>query len=494
MRVKQKLLVLGGGTAGWMTAALLNHHLDKQLFSVCLVESLDIGIIGVGEGSTPQLRTFFATLGIDEATWMKACNATFKNGIRFNQWTHGFTKNSYFHPFPSPTDRQTAGEFILNCHRRQQGQNAHCDPDSYFLTAQLSDSGKGPLIKPGNPALRLNYAYHFDSHLLGQFIRDQAVKGGVEYIQGTVSDVESLNQNRIAAIQLRDGQRLSADYFFDCSGFRGLLSQTHLKTPFVSFGENLFNNAAVALPTCAEKAPLAQTQATALQCGWAWHIPLRNRVGNGYVFSQDFCTADQAETELRRHLGMLDSDVEARHLKMKVGRVAETWVGNCVAVGLAQGFIEPLEATALHIAQDTIEKFVSAFTAGNYSSKHRAQFNQVINDRIDGIRDYIVCHYQVANREDSEYWRANKNNQIRSASLEQVLNVWRNGGDLTAEINRQNIAQYYPAVSWYCLLAGYHRFSRPVNIKSEAQPNEAIRAHIARLVNVFSDHSTLISN
>ncbi|MDM7860708.1 tryptophan 7-halogenase [Alteromonas sp. ASW11-36] len=494
MQAKLKLLVLGGGTAGWMTAALLNHHMDKQLFSVCLVESPDIGIIGVGEGSTPQLRTFFATLGIEEITWMKACNATYKNGIRFNQWTKGFSKNSYFHPFPSPTDRQTAGEFLVNCHQRQQGQTLHCDPDSYFLTAQLSEAGKGPLVAPGNPPLPLNYAYHFDSHLLGQFIRDLAVTRGVEHIQGTVAKVECEPNPAIHAIQLEDGQRLKADYFFDCSGFRSLLSQTHLQTPFIAFDDNLFNNAAVAIPTPVATAPLAQTQATALDCGWAWHIPLRNRAGNGYVYSRDFCSADEAETELRTHLGLLDSEVQAKHLQMKVGRVAQTWVGNCVAVGLSQGFIEPLEATALHIVQETIEQFISAFTAGNYTAEHRTQYNQIINARIDGIRDYIVCHYQVSNRVDTEYWRANTSNTTRSASLEQLLHVWRQGGDLTAEINRQNIAQYYPAISWYCLLAGYHHFSKALSSETATQPNEAISAHIARLVGVFSDHSTLITN
>jgi hypothetical protein len=177
------------------------------------------------------------------------------------------------------------------------------------------------------------------------------------------------------------------------------------------------------------------------------------------VYSSNFISADEAEVELRTKLGLLDSEMPARRLLMKVGRVEQHWAKNCLAVGLSQGFIEPLEATALHLVQETIESFVSAFTAGNYTAQHQAQFNQRINDRFDGIRDYISCHYKVNTRSDTNYWRANRENEHISDSLKHLLDCWDRGGDITTEIERQNIAAYYPAVSWHCLLAGYGRFA-----------------------------------
>lgn len=481
----RKILVVGGGTAGWMTTALLTKQLGSQGFEITLVESPDIGIIGVGEGSTPQLKTFFDSLGIAESEWMTASQATFKNGIRFNQWTQDKQKNSYFHPFPSITDRETAKAFLINCHQQQNSKIASPHPDNYFLAALLAEKGKSPKVHKGTSPLPLNYAYHFDSGLMGEFIKQFAIKNGVVHRSATVSSIELFENGNIQSVTIDNGESLAADYFFDCTGFRSLLMQKTLNEPFVSFSENLFNNAAIALPTRIDQSFKAQTTATALSNGWAWHIPLRHRTGNGYVFSTDYCSFDQAEIELRQHLGLLDADVETRKIKMKVGRCRNTWVKNCVAIGLSQGFIEPLEATALHIVQETVQNFISAFSAGNFTDQHKQQFNQVINARIDGIRDYIVCHYHASNRADSQYWRDNTNNSKRSDSLNALLKVWQNGGDLATEINRQQIGQYYPAISWYCLLAGYERFEQMISNKSAPQ----IQQHLEKLASLFVDHN-----
>lgn len=481
----RNLLVVGGGTAGWMTAALLNKQLGSHGFKVTVVESPDIGIIGVGEGSTPQLKTFFDTLDIAESEWMNASQATFKNGIRFNQWTQDKQKNSYFHPFPSITDRETAKAFLINCHQQQNGTVAAPHPDSYFLAALLAEQGKSPKVTPGNSPLPLNYAYHFDSGLMGEFIKKFALQNGVQHRSATVSSVDLHHNGDIASVRVENGEILTADYFFDCSGFRSLLMQQALKEPFIGFSENLFNNAAIALPTPIDQQLKAQTVATALSNGWAWHIPLKHRTGNGYVFSTEYCSFDQAETELREHLGLLDSNIDSRKIHMKVGRCRNTWVKNCVAIGLSQGFIEPLEATALHIVQETVQNFIGAFSAGQFSAMHQAQFNQVINARIDGIRDYIVCHFQASNRTDSRYWLDNINNTHRSDSLEALLAVWKSGGDLATEVNNQQIGQFYPAVSWYCLLAGYERFEHPISFNSDPR----IAQHLEKLSDVFVGHS-----
>ena len=204
-----------------------------------------------------------------------------------------------------------------------------------------------------------------------------------------------------------------------------------------------------------------------------------------------YCSPDSAERELKHHIDVND-DTEARHLRMNVGRCSETWVNNCVAVGLSQGFIEPLEATALHIVQETIQTFVSAFTAGSHTRQHQQQFNHVINARIDGIRDYIVCHYQMSNRNDSQYWRDNVSNSKRSDSLSMIMEVWRTGGDLSAEIQRQNIQHYYPVISWYCLLAGYDAFQTDIAPASALEAK--VQRHIDKLCGVFQDHSISITS
>lgn len=483
----KRIVIIGGGTAGWITAALVNHHLSDKGFTTTLIESSDIGIIGVGEGSTPQLRQLFETLGIAEFDWMSQCNATFKNGIRFSNWTENKVFNSYFHPFPSPTDQQTARTFLVSCHQQFQGIAANSHPDPFFLAALLADSGKSPKVKDGHDPLPLNYAYHFDSVLLGQYLRDVCISRGVVHLTGTVETIAQHLNKHIASVTLSDGQTIEGDWFFDCSGFRSLLVQQQLNTRFVPFSDNLFNDAAIAIGTEIDAGFKPQTTATALDNGWKWHIPLQHRTGNGYVYSSQFCSADQAEQELRSSLPVDTSKAEARHLRMNVGRCENTWVGNAIAVGLSQGFIEPLEATALHIVQTTVEQFISAFVAGNYTAQHSAQFNQLINARIDGIRDYIVCHYQASNRTDTNYWKAASENINRSDSLQYLLDVWDKGGNLIAEIERQQIGQFYPVVSWYCLLAGYGRFSTR-QAAEITDATAAIQNHLQSLLPLFDDH------
>jgi hypothetical protein len=215
----------------------------------------------------------------------------------------------------------------------------------------------------------------------------------------------------------------------------------------------------VALPTANDTGTLrCETRATALSNGWAWSIPLTNRAGNGYVYSSRYLSKDAAETELRNHLGLLESDVAVRHLSMKVGQVARSWVKNCLAIGLAQGFIEPLEATALHIVHATVAGFIEAFDKGGFTYAEAMPFNRQIHARYEGIRDYIVCHYRTNGRQDSGYWRDNAANQALSDNLKAVMTCWFQGGDLAGEIARLAIDGYYAPLSWHCLLAGYGQF------------------------------------
>ena len=459
----KNIVILGGGTAGWMTANLLQKKWRQRGIQISVVESPDIGIIGVGEGSTPLLKEFFDSLEISESEWMPQCNATYKNGISFNDWSTVPGYESYFHPFPCSLDFATFGFLYKYTELRRKGADVLAHPNRFSLMAGLTERKLAPLPAENFP-FHFQYGYHFDSVLIGKFLREKAKESGVSHIEATVEKVEQESDGSIKSLLLNTGQILSGDFFVDCSGFASILLQKTLKVPFVSFAENLFNDSAVAIPTDIETEIPAETLSTALSNGWAWKIPLTNRFGNGYVFSSKYCSPDEAETELRSHLNILESDVEARHLKMKVGRVQETWAKNCVAVGLSQGFIEPLEATALQFVYSTIEQFSQALEEGNFSGKNRDEFNARMNANFEGVRDYIVLHYKTNSRSDSQYWIDNRENQKISDNLRAMIECWYAIEDTQEALTRLNIGSYYSQRSWTCLLAGVGIFPKQENL------------------------------
>lgn len=448
----KKILIVGGGTAGWMAANLI--ALRWSDVDVCLLESTEIGIIGVGEGSTPHLKLFFDSIGVSESEWMPRCNATYKNGISFANWSTVPGFESYFHPFPAQTDEFTVPIFFSHIKARIQGHNANAHPDNYFLETYLTRKNLGPLPAESFP-FGVAYGYHFDATLVGQFLAGKAVSRGVKRIFGTVTEVVLGSSGEITTVRLNDDSLLEADFFIDCSGFKSLLLQNALKVTFKNFKENLFNNAAVVMPSEISEIIPPETKSTALATGWAWKIPLTNRYGNGYVYSSDYITADKAEAELRQHLGLLDRDVTARHLQMKVGRAEKHWEKNCLAVGLSQGFIEPLEATALALTYETITLFMSHYESGFYTNRYEEVFNKEINAKFDGVRDYIVCHYKVNQRKDTDYWRDNSINTNVSENLNNILYLWRTSQNFAKDMHLNNLEGSYQAKSWACLLAGY---------------------------------------
>ena len=448
-----RIAILGGGTAGWMAANLFAHAWPRARITV--IESPEIGIIGVGEGSTPQLKAFFDRLGIAERDWMPACNATYKNGIGFHRWSARAGAESYFHPFPTMIDVHTADAFFNHSAARRRGMAAEAHPDRFNLPARLAAEQRGPIPGDSFP-FAVSYGYHFDAYLVGAFLREHAVARGVIHLPQRVREVRVAPDGAVQALMTEDGAAVEADLFVDASGFASVIAQTALGVPFRSFADNLFNDSAVVMPTPRNREPInAHTKATALSAGWCWDIPLTNRTGNGYVYASRYLSPDAAEAELRQHLGVGDNEPAARHLRMKVGRIEQVWTANCLAVGLSQGFIEPLEATALHVVQATVEGFINAWQSGGFTPRHRDRFNASIAARFEGIRDYIVCHYRANQRDDTDYWRDNATNPHISRSLADVLACWRSGGDLVAEIERQGIATYYSAMSWHCLLSGY---------------------------------------
>ncbi len=505
--MNKSILILGGGTAGWMSATLLKKHLPKH--EVTLVESPNIGTIGVGEGSTPHLKQFFDALDISEYDWMPACNATFKNGISFINWTEHLKNNRYFHPFPSIIDRQTAGAFLSHCILRHKGLSLSTNPDDFFLAYELSKQQLSPKTQANKPKIPMNYAYHFDSNLLGQYLCNLGKKMGVKHVQGDLAKVElhdasdektgniKTPMQSIKAIHLKDKQKLCADFFIDASGFASLLVQRALNTNFESFSSNLFNDSAVAVQSASISPLSSETKATALKNGWAWHIPLTNRTGNGYVYASQYTTSESAKQELLKHLN-LDQNTECRQIKMKVGQVENAWVGNTLAIGLAQGFIEPLEATALHLVLETLTAFLREYKQGNFDESNVTGFNNEIRLRYEGIRDYIVCHYKVNSRSDSQYWLDCAAQTDISENLAAVLAVWDAGKDITPILNERKMTQYYPAMSWYCLLAGYGRF-KTANTSISSDPNiqsqfTKMRQYLQKTADQFTQHETSLSS
>ncbi len=470
------VMILGGGTAGWMAANLMVKKWPPERVKITLVESPDIGIIGVGEGSTPSLKGFFDIIDIAESTWMPRCHATYKLNIRFAGWSPESGVASYCHPFISQLDTFTQRPFIVNCLTRRLGLDVNTRPEDFFINGVLAGQGKGPLT-PEHFPFRMEYGYHFDAGLLGEFLADVARERGVDYRRENIVQVLRHDSGDIRALKTAAGESMAADFFIDCSGFASVLMQKALGVAFDSFRDNLFNDSAVVMPTpLADELPV-ETRAVALSAGWCWQIPLTSRFGNGYVYSADFTSPEQAEMELRRFLGCEDSPQACRHLTMRVGQLRSHWHHNCLGLGLAQGFIEPLEATALHLVQLTVELFISKFEEGGFAATHREEFNGKIRDRFDRVRDYIVAHYKLNTRTDSEYWRANRDNKQLSQSLLDILDVWYRRGDLSAEIARQKLASHFGTLSWHCLLAGYGAFPPLAN----KQPGRGDRYQEARV-------------
>jgi glycine/D-amino acid oxidase-like deaminating enzyme len=484
----RRIVIVGGGSAGWMTALTFaggapGGSLIERGVEITVLESPTVGVIGVGEGSTPWLRGFFDSLGIEEAEWMPACHATYKCGITFDGWSTRPGFERYFHPFASMLDNLTMTQFVHNVEARINGANVYAHPDRFFIAARLAAEHRAPKA-PEHFPFDVWHGYHFDSVLLGQFLQRKALERGVRYESCHVTHANLNDTGAIASVGTREGETIAADLFVDCTGFTGLLIDKALHTPFVSFANNLFNDAAVALPSPIGTSIPSETVSTALKHGWAWKIPLTSRYGNGYVYSTQFCSADAAETELRRHLGLLESDATARHLKMKIGRVTQHWNKNCLAVGLSQGFIEPLEATALLFIQQTAAVFLDFLEQGDLSEAAHDRFNQRVNDHFEGTRDYIVTHYKTNTRSDTEYWRANSANLNLSDDLKRLFSAWVSGKSIVPGVRQQVIGKGYPVFSWYSIMAGMGIFPDPANLRPPT--SQEARYNMAEVDNLLS--------
>ncbi|HYL05169.1 MAG TPA: tryptophan halogenase family protein [Thermoanaerobaculia bacterium] len=443
--VKQ-IVIVGGGTAGWMTAAYLRKTLDPAC-EITLVESGNIRTIGVGEATFSTIKLFFDWLDLDETEWMPACNATYKMAIRFVDWTA--LGGHFYHPFQryEVVDGVNLGEWWLKlksgfepCDYACFTVPALCDHlrSPRFLDGRVFDdqvqacftaehrARKGVLA---DHLVQYPYAYHFDASLLAGFLKGYAMDRGVRQVIDEVVEVKRRDDGGgdIAAVVTQEHGAVSGDLFVDCTGFRGLLINQTLGEPFIPFSRALLCDSAIAMQVPADIATHGIepfTTATAMPCGWIWRIPLYGRVGTGYVYSSAFAGADEAESELRRHLGPAADGCSAARLRMRIGRCRNSWVRNCVAIGLASGFVEPLESTGIFFIQHGIETLVDHLHAPPEEEMVRS-YNRSVAECIDGVMEFLTMHYCASDRRDTPFWRAATSEIEVPEALAERLRLWR---------------------------------------------------------------------
>lgn len=398
----QRIVIVGGGTAGWMTAAGLASLLGDTGLDITLVESEAIGIVGVGEATLPHLKFFNDTIGVDERTFMAATHATIKLGIEFADW--GKKGDSYIHPFGDygiPND----GVGFHQIWRKFKDQAGRiCD---YSLPVVAAEQGRfePPSMTTSSVKSTYRYAYQFDATAYAPFLRRHAETRGVKRIEGRVVEVSQAQDGNIQSLRLEDGRVIAGDLFIDCTGFIGLLIEKTLKTGYDEWTEWLPCDRAVAVP-CEHAGPLLpHTRATAREAGWQWRIPLRHRTGNGYVYASAFETDQNAEDRLMNSLeGQALAD--PKQLRFVTGKRRMLWSRNCVSIGLSGGFLEPLESTSIYLIQQGITYLIEMFPNTLGADTQRREYNRLMDMEFERIRDFLILHYCATTRDDTPFWDA----------------------------------------------------------------------------------------
>jgi Tryptophan halogenase len=435
-----RIVVVGGGAAGWMTATALATGLQGRA-SVEVVESEDIGIIGVGEATFPSIRDFNRLVGIDERDFLRATNGAYKLGARFRDWLE--PGKDYFHTFGEFGNLN--GSQTLWAQHRRTGQTEPLGLQC--LPTVMAMHGRFDLQQGGREEFK--FAYHFDAVQYAAFLRKLAMQRGARHTQGRIVEVLRCADGGVAAVQLDDGRRIEGDLFVDCSGFRSLLLGDALGEPFVDFSHWLPVDRAWACPCERVGEELTPyTQSTALEGGWAWRIPLQNRTGHGHVFASRFIDEDRAREQLMTRLDGKPL-AEPRLLSFTTGHRERFWIRNVVGIGLSAGFLEPLESTSIYLIQDGILRLMSVLTAGRpLNEADPALFNELLVRRFARVRDFIILHYHLTRRRDSELWR-----HVAAMELPETLafrmEMWRRFGLL----HEYDEDPFY-APSWLAIYAG----------------------------------------
>lgn len=474
------VVVLGGGTAGWMTAAGLAKLLPESV-RVTLIESEDIGIVGVGEATLPHIRAYVERLGIDEAEFMKATHATYKLGIDFRDF--GKIGDSYIHPFGS-FGEEVAGVGFHHWWLDQRRRGKAADLGDYSMAVAAAKANRfAPPAQDMSLGSTYGYAYQFDATLFGPFMREFGLANGVTRIEGLVTSVErDAMSGDVTALHLKDGRRIEGDVFVDCSGFRSILIGQELKVDWEDWSHWLPCDRAAAMPCTHETSDIRPyTTATAMPAGWRWQIPLQHRMGNGYVFASAFCDEDAA-CETIRNAAEGEPLAEPRILRFRPGRRTRSWSHNVISVGLSSGFLEPLESTSIYLAQMAITYLIELFPDGTaIDPRDREEFNRLVDIEYDRVRDFLILHYNATTRDDSEFW-----NHVRTMklpdTLEDKMELWRRAG----RVQNYSDGLFYDA-SWIAVYVGQGIYPEAYDARTSLGDADRIGAAFDRLRQAISD-------
>ncbi len=463
----KSVVIVGGGTAGWLSAAYLNRAFGENI-SITLIESSDVDPIGVGEATIPTMKMTMEFLGFKDHEWMPHVGASYKSAINFVNWIDpgpdGKVAN-YWHPFiarPEPhilPHRDPFFTIIGNGYsinhyalKKRLDGSKQSIAEMVSATPALCKLKKSPRNPDGTTPDAIT-AYHIDAGVFGGFLRKTAVQRGVKKVIGHVEDIKLRDDGFIESVRTKDGNSYSADLFVDCTGFRSILLNGALEEPFISSNSHLLCNSAVAI--LKENDPENEgiepyTTAYALKHGWSWDIPLFNRNGCGYVYSNEFTTAEQAEQELRTHLGERCMGSRANHIKMRVGQSRNYWVKNCVGIGLSASFIEPLESTSIFFSEYGLANLVNLFPDQSFDPARIKLYNSAMREMFEETRDFIVLHYYVNKRTDTDFWRAAREDKLLPDSLREKIELFKSSLPL---LDLRNFTMFR-AFNYTCILDG----------------------------------------
>ncbi|PQA86086.1 tryptophan halogenase family protein [Hyphococcus luteus] len=483
-RVK-KVVIAGGGTAGWCAAAALTSQLGP-LIDVTLVESEDIGTVGVGEATIPTIRTFHHLLGIDERAFMRATQASFKLAIMFENWAR--LGDRYLHSFGQIGKPTWMGGFH-NVWLQARAEGLAGEIGDYCFEHEAAKAGKFFT----SPEAKINYAYHLDAGLYGRFLREFSETKGAKRIEGKIQEVEQRpDDGFISALVMESGERVEGDLFIDCTGFRGLLIEQTLKAGYEDWSHWLPTDSAIALQTASVGPAPPYTRASAHEAGWRWRIPLRHRVGNGAVFCSRYLSDDEARAYL---LGAIDGEpiTEPRLIRYRTGKRRKAWIKNCVALGLSSGFVEPLESTSIHLIQIGLTRLIQLFP---FSGCHNAlvrRYNEQADVELERVRDFIILHYKLTERDDSPFWRRCRDMEIPD-TLAQRIALFRD--DAYAYQGPEDL---FRVDSWLQVMLGQrlepqgrHHLGRLMTREQMQGALDSLKNNIADAVAKMPDHQTFL--
>ncbi len=468
------VVIVGGGTAGWMAALSLARMVRTEPLHITLVESSQIGTVGVGEATIPGIVHFNHQMGLEEIAFIKATQASFKLGIRFENWSA--TGQQFFHPFSDfglPIDQVAFHHYLNRLALSGQPQNF----EDFSFACALAEQAKfaQPHPQPSSPLADFNYAYHFDATLYAAYLKQHAMAAGVRHVDAQIQQV-TLNpvSGFIDTLVLDTGETLSAELFIDCSGFRSLLLGEALGVGYQSWQHWLLCDAAQAVQTSRSGPILPYTRSIAMDAGWQWRIPLQHRMGNGHIYASAFCSDESARQTL---LDTVEGEVlnSPRKLSFTPGRREVIWHKNCFALGLASGFLEPLESTSISLVQTALAKLQAFFPDQDFAPAGIAEVNRLHNTELENIRDFLILHYKLSARRDSEFWRYCAAMQVPD-SLQHKMDLYRERGHL-AQYDQES----FKASSWLAMYNGYGFQAQGFDPRAGQVPLELMQQRLAQL-------------